>query len=129
MQGYVTNYQISTNYLLNIFQILQVSGWGAINEDKTGDSITLRRVEVTTRACVNTQFQSFSNDHVCAGAANTSAPQVGICTRDIGGPLVMNSVLVGIAFYHDPRFCGVNPVSCEFYFCKWCEKLEYFFVY
>lgn len=64
-----------------------------------------------TRACINTVHFTFRADHICAGAETANSPPVGICTRDVGGPLVMNSLLVGIAFYHDPEACGVRPVS------------------
>jgi hypothetical protein len=52
---------------------------------------------------------TFTLQHVCAGMVNSA---IGICTNDVGGPMVLNNMLVGIPFYHDPRFCaGWQPVS------------------
>jgi len=98
----------------------KVSGWGAVNSDKTGEPAILRRVSVTTGPCVNTEFMTFNNvNHFCAGApTNDTRPLVGICTSDVGGPLVVNNLLIGIPFYHDPRACGQFLVNIQkkFYF-------------
>lgn len=51
----------------------------------------------------------FTTQHVCAFSGEMG---VGICTNDVGGPMVLNNMLVGIPFYHDPRSCaGGHPVS------------------
>jgi len=60
---------------------------------------------VTTGPCVDTEFMTFTaSNHFCAGGTD---PIAAICTRDVGGPLVLDGVLIGIPFYHDPRACGV----------------------
>jgi hypothetical protein len=86
-----------------------VSGWGATREDKTGDSVTLQSAMVTTGPCENTEFMTFAPpNHFCAGSSD---PTTAICTRDVGGPLVLDGHLIGIPFYHDPRACGVFLVG------------------
>lgn len=55
-----------------------------------------------------------SLNHICAGnPTGSNESSVGICTTDVGGPLVSNNMLIGIAFYHDPRGCGAILVTIE----------------
>lgn len=91
----------------------KVSGWGAVHENKTGESSMLQLVYVTTSPCVNTEFITYNTaNHFCAGSpANNTGPLIGICTTDVGGPLVLNNLLIGIPFHHDPRACGRFLVS------------------
>lgn len=79
----------------------QISGWGATTADKTVQPVHLQVASVTTINCTINDFITFTNDHICAGGSG-----VGICTNDVGGPMVLNSMLVGIPFFHDPRVCG-----------------------
>lgn len=47
-------------------------------------------------------------NHICAGdPTGNNEPAVGICTTDVGGPLVLDNMLIGIPFYYDPRGCGL----------------------
>jgi hypothetical protein len=78
-----------------------------MNQNKLNESIILQKAFVTVGPCVNTEFMTFSNiQHICAGTPPNTSETVGICTRDVGGPLVMNNMLSGIAAHHDPRSCG-----------------------
>jgi len=60
---------------------------------------------------------TFTLQHVCAGMDDSV---IGICTNDVGGPMVLNNMLVGIPFYHDPRICAswlpVRIFSNHFFF-------------
>jgi len=79
----------------------------------TGEAVVLQRASVTTVSCPASDFITFNAlHHICAGApTNNTGPTVGICTVDVGGPLMENNMLIGISFFHDPRFCGRSPVS------------------
>ena len=81
----------------------------------TVESIILQRATVTTVACPTSDFMTFNTlHHICAGRAdNSSGPVVGICTIDVGGPLVDGTMLFAIPFFHDPRFCGRSPVRFD----------------
>ena len=64
----------------------------------------MRRATITTGPCVDTEFMTFLiASQFCAGGSD---PTAAMCTRDVGGPLVRDGLLVGIPFYHDPRACG-----------------------
>jgi len=88
-------------HLWTIPKFFQISGWGATTADKTVQPVHLQVASVTTINCTINDFITFNNDHICAGGSG-----IGICTNDVGGPMVLNSMLVGIPFFHDPRVCG-----------------------
>ncbi|KAL7015785.1 hypothetical protein ACKWTF_016676 [Chironomus riparius] len=89
--------------------IAHVSRWGALDKNATQHSVFLQKVDVSTGPCIDTKNMTFSAiNHICAGNyEENQEPTVGICTTDVGGPLVLNNMLIGIPFYHDPRGCGV----------------------
>ena len=74
-----------------------VSGWGALSSGNTTLPLQLQAVHVniTVRTtCTNTYGTDHpvTNNMVCAGEAGA-----GICNGDMGSPLVVSGVLVGIA--------------------------------
>jgi len=94
--------------------VIKVSGWGSTREDMGNEAVVLQRASVTTVACPASDFITFNAmHHICAGApTGSTGPAVGICTIDVGGPLMESGgMLFGIPFFHDPRFCGRTPVS------------------
>ncbi|KAL7042930.1 hypothetical protein ACKWTF_001334 [Chironomus riparius] len=82
---------------------VQISGWGATTANKTDEAVHLQVASVIVQSCFDSEFMTFTLQHVCAGMGDA---EIGICTNDVGGPMVLNNMLVGIPFYHDPRFCG-----------------------
>ncbi|XP_070492355.1 chymotrypsin-2-like [Chironomus tepperi] len=88
---------------LELGTLTQISGWGATMQNKTAEATQLQVASVITQSCINSEFMTFTLQHVCAGI-NDSA--IGICTNDVGGPMVLNNMLVGIPFFHDPRACA-----------------------
>lgn len=89
--------------------MIQISGWGATAQDKTNEAVHLQVATVIVQQCFDSEFMSFTLQHVCASMGDH---MVGICTNDVGGPMVLNNMLVGIPFYHDPRICaGWQSVS------------------
>lgn len=110
-----------------------------LNPNKIRDLKILLWAEVTIEECVNTNFMSFLLEHSCGSpgrfgtsttmksTTSTDVPPIpskskiidekidfesnGICTRDTGGPVVINNMLVGIAFYHDTSESGMGLVS------------------
>ncbi|CAG9812256.1 unnamed protein product [Chironomus riparius] len=91
--------------------VADVSGWGSTREDMTNEAVILQRASVTTVACPASDFITFNPmQHICAGTpVNSTAPTVGICTIDVGGPVMADNMLIAIPFFHDPRFCGRSP--------------------
>jgi len=79
----------------------------------SNEPVVLQRTSVTTVPCPTSDFITYNmNHHICAGAPiGSTGPTVGICTVDVGGPFVAENMLIGIPFFHDPRFCGRSPVS------------------
>jgi hypothetical protein len=96
---------------MNFFSINKVSGWGAINGDKGPNSPQLLRLLVRTVNCTATGSDGNhivnANSNMCAVG---TAPGSGICTSDVGGPLIGISGLIGIASWHRVP-CGTQPVS------------------
>jgi hypothetical protein len=76
------------------------------------EALILQRASVTIVTCPASDFITYNTmHHMCAGAAENSTGIVGICTIDVGGPLMgPDGMLIGIPFFHDPRFCGRSPV-------------------
>lgn len=82
------------------------------------EAVILQRTSVRSVACPASDFITFNPmHHICAvGSDNSTAG--GICTIDVGGPLVDGNMLIAIPFFHDPRFCGRSPVSLCLIFLK-----------
>ncbi|CAH1726959.1 unnamed protein product [Chironomus riparius] len=85
----------------------QISGWGATDKDKGPDSNNLKIANVVTGPCKDTEFMTFTPQHICAGSASNTTV-VGICTTDIGGPLSLYGQLIGIANHHYYYGCGMT---------------------
>ncbi|XP_070493862.1 chymotrypsin-1-like [Chironomus tepperi] len=83
----------------------QISGWGATETDKGPDSNNLKIANVVTGPCKDTEFMTFTPQHICAGSPSTTP--VGICTTDIGGPLTLYGQLIGIGVHHYYYGCGM----------------------
>jgi len=94
----------------------QISGWGATEQDKGPNSNNLKIGSVVTGPCKDTEFMTFTPQHICAGSASNTT-LAGICTSDIGGPLTLYGQLIGIAVHHYYYGCGMYFVSI---FCVHC---------
>ena len=88
----------------------QISGWGATEQDKGPNSNNLKIGSVVTGPCKDTEFMTFTPQHICAGSASNTT-LAGICTSDIGGPLTLYGQLIGIAVHHYYYGCGMYFVS------------------
>jgi len=80
----------------------QISGWGSIHLTYNDEPNVLHVSNMTIMdyyTCIKTTV--FDKDTQLCGAI-TSSSLTGICDRDVGGPLVINDVEVGIIFYSDP---------------------------
>jgi hypothetical protein len=90
----------------------QISGFGATEADKGENSNELLVLTVLTQsneACAAVHGSIITNNHICAAGRT---PSSGFCTSDVGGPLIQNAELIGIATWH-PLPCGTSghPVS------------------
>ena len=83
----------------------QISGWGATEQDKGPNSNYLKIGNVVTGPCKDTEFMTFTPQHLCAGSPSTTPG--GICTTDVGGPLVLYGQLIGIGVHHYYNGCGM----------------------
>jgi secreted trypsin-like serine protease len=84
----------------------KVSGWGATQPDKGPNSDILQFVTVTTVDCEDDDPRiGHPNFNICA---ETVVGTSGICTSDIGGPLIVGCGLAGIASWHHSP-CGSEP--------------------
>ena len=83
----------------------QISGWGATEKDKGPDSNNLKIASVVTGPCKDTEFMTFTPQHLCAGSPSTTP--VGICTTDVGGPLTLYGQLIGIGVHFYYNGCGM----------------------
>lgn len=120
--------QVSYFNFCTFFKILlnqQTAGWGSTNPNMGENSQMLRRIDLIISQCQNLEEQpeeppedetttttdstippeDLFSARICARALQTG----GICTSDIGGPLVTMSGLVGIASSH-PIPCATSPV-------------------
>lgn len=86
--------------------IAQVSGWGATDPMKGPNSEILQFVTVSTIDCAD-DASRITNPTINICAAAVTGP-AGICTSDIGGPLIVGCSLVGIASWHHTP-CGEEP--------------------
>lgn len=87
----------------------QISGWGATEKDKGPDSNNLKIANVVTGTCKDTEFMTFTPQHICAGSASNTT-LAGICTTDVGGPLVLYGQLIGIGVHFYYNGCGMYYV-------------------
>lgn len=62
---------------------------------KGPNSDVLRFATAPTVACTDPEV---INGNLCVNVTNRN---VGICTSDVGGPLIANGVLIGIASWHN----------------------------
>jgi trypsin len=84
---------------------VQISGWGATENDKgenSNDLLILTKRTITNADCLAAYGSSIVDGHLCTTAITAGT---GICTSDVGGPLILNANLVGIASWH-PLPCG-----------------------
>ena len=100
----------------------KASGWGATDANKGPNSEVLQMLTVITGPCIPAAPETTTEipvttttdsttprrlpSIICAAAFTTG----GICTSDIGGPLLTSSGLIGIASWH-PTPCASQPVT------------------
>ncbi|KAG5670595.1 hypothetical protein PVAND_000846 [Polypedilum vanderplanki] len=85
---------------INANENVQVSGWGATENDKGENSnalLILTQRTISNDDCVSVYGNAIVNGHLCTTAITAGS---GICTSDVGGPLILNANLVGIASWH-----------------------------
>ncbi|KAG5666155.1 hypothetical protein PVAND_017657 [Polypedilum vanderplanki] len=90
---------------INANENVQVSGWGAIENDKGENSnalLILTQRTISNDDCVSVYGNVVYDGHLCTTAITAGS---GICSTDVGGPLILNANLVGIASWH-PLPCG-----------------------
>lgn len=92
----------------------KVSGWGATSTEMGPTSNNLRTLDTTTMTNAECRSNSFpwnaeriNENHICT----TTEKGGGFCTTGVGGPLVWNSQLIGVASWNVPCAIGypVNP--------------------
>ncbi|KAG5671126.1 hypothetical protein PVAND_001340 [Polypedilum vanderplanki] len=103
---FITPIPISPSFIENGI-IGLISGWGATENSNGADSNTLRVANVETVPCINNNDFTFTQHHMCAGSNFIPSPPIiaSLCTTDIGGPMVFNGQLIGIAAWIPVR-CG-----------------------
>lgn len=91
--------------------MVQISGWGAVDGDKGENSNELRvltQQTITNDQCASSLGSFITEGHICTTAITSST---GFCTSDVGGPLILNANLIGIATWHSVPCGDSNPVS------------------
>jgi trypsin len=86
-----------------------VSGWGATSPDAglNSDWLQVLSVETTGDVVCDMSHPGIDND---ANLCTNNPVGRGICTTDIGSPLVSNSQLIGIASWYSPCAQGISDV-------------------
>ena len=95
----------------------KASGWGATDANKGPNSETLRMITVTTGPCIPAAPETTTVAQPPGPISGRNFPSIicaaspsgGICTSDIGGPLLISSGAIGIASWH-PTPCASQPV-------------------
>lgn len=86
-----------------------MSGWGATTTDAglNSDWLQVLSVETTGDQVCEINHPGINTD---ANLCTNNHPGSGICTTDIGSPLVSNSQLIGIASWFMPCAQGISDV-------------------